>query len=280
MVATFAGGGWGYTGVAGSGNADGTSAGFYSPVGVAVADNGMVYVADAGNSLIRTITLEGTVSTFAGHPLTGSSNGVGTNAKFFGPHGVAIAPNGVVYVSDRGNNLLRAIATPVPCPVNTSNPHPVFTAADVATLCAPCPANSFAPANARACLCLAGFVPTSAAPACTPCAAGFTIAAASPLGAVCEPAPAPATLTCAAPAAQAVPAALGLVLLPAATPGNARGVDVIAMPAGACAGAPAALACATGGAALTVTVGGVAYAVVDDAAALNMEAAESLTCTA
>ena len=54
----------------------------------------------------------GLVSTLAGTVgFTGSSNGLGTNAKFSSPYGVSLADsNGNIYVADRNNNLIRKIS--------------------------------------------------------------------------------------------------------------------------------------------------------------------------
>ena len=104
VVSTLAG-----TGVQGSADGAGASATFYSVGGVAVDANGNVYVADAGNSKIRKITAAGVVSTLAGTGVRGSTDGVGVNATFSNPWGVAVDANGNVYVADLGNNKIRKI---------------------------------------------------------------------------------------------------------------------------------------------------------------------------
>ena len=105
-VATFAG-------VAGqSGFADGAagSAQFNSPLGIVVAPNGTVYVADSGNHCIRAIA-SGAVSTFAGSPKNwGSADGKGTNAQFNGPVGLAFDSRTNLFVGDANNNTIRKIA--------------------------------------------------------------------------------------------------------------------------------------------------------------------------
>lgn len=98
-----------------AGNADyadgsATSARFNQPLGLAVAPDGTVFVADSGNHLIRVIATNGTVSVLAGNPETfGSADGTGTNAFFNNPVGLALAPDGSLFVSDANNFTLRRV---------------------------------------------------------------------------------------------------------------------------------------------------------------------------
>ena len=81
------------------------------PSGLAVASNGNIIVADTVRSLIRLVTPTGSISTLAGATLNGFADGLGTNAKFLGPRGVAIFINGNVAVADYDNCRIR-IVTP------------------------------------------------------------------------------------------------------------------------------------------------------------------------
>ena len=103
-----------FAGTAGSGGyADGAagSAQFNSPLGITVATNGDVFVADSGNHCIRRIS-GGMVSTFAGSPqIWGSVDGAGTNAQFNGPVGLAFDGRGNLFVSDANNDTIRKITT-------------------------------------------------------------------------------------------------------------------------------------------------------------------------
>jgi sugar lactone lactonase YvrE len=105
VVSTFAG-------IAGSsGFADGATGGaqFNSPLGIAVAPNGTIYVADSGNHCIRKIS-GGNVSTFAGSPgIWGSADGSGTNAQFNGPVGLAFDSSTNLFVADANNDTIRKI---------------------------------------------------------------------------------------------------------------------------------------------------------------------------
>lgn len=104
MVTTIAGGGSGY-----STNGNGTNASFKNPQGIAIDNSGNLYIADVGNSLIRKIASDGTVTTFAGNLAGGSNDGTGTSASFFRPTGVTVDIAGNIYVADAANNLIRRI---------------------------------------------------------------------------------------------------------------------------------------------------------------------------
>lgn len=104
LVSTLAG-----SGTAGSTDAQGTSASFNSPDGVAVDSAGNVYVADTTNHLIRKITPGGLVSTLAGNVTGGYADGQGTSALFFYPRGITVDSAGNVYVADSNSNRIRAI---------------------------------------------------------------------------------------------------------------------------------------------------------------------------
>jgi streptogramin lyase len=104
-----------FSGLAGlslTGSADGTgdAAKFAFPQAVAVDTAGNVYVADTSNHTIRTITPEGAVSTLAGLAgVAGSTDGIGSAARFNFPAGVAVDSAGNVYVADISNNTIRTI---------------------------------------------------------------------------------------------------------------------------------------------------------------------------
>lgn len=94
------------------GSADGiaTAARFGSGTEVAVDGSGSVYVADWRNHTIRKITPSGDVTTFAGVAgSAGSSDGVGSAARFNSPSGIAVDNMGNVYVGDTDNNTIRKI---------------------------------------------------------------------------------------------------------------------------------------------------------------------------
>ena len=94
-----------------SGNTDGNGhdARFGNPQGLAVDNQGNIYVADTGNNTVRKITPLGVVTTLAG--LAGAG-GAGADARFNSPGGVAADSAGNVYVADTNNHTVRKIALP------------------------------------------------------------------------------------------------------------------------------------------------------------------------
>lgn len=101
-VSKFAGG------VQGFADGLGSTAKFKNPWGIAVDAIGNLYVADSANNRIRKITPDGLVSTLAGGNL-GFADGIGSEALFKYPTGVAVDANGNVFVADMQNNAIRKI---------------------------------------------------------------------------------------------------------------------------------------------------------------------------
>jgi DNA-binding beta-propeller fold protein YncE len=95
---------------------DGTSDATYKLPWAVAFDPGTnrVFVADAGNDDIRSISLDdGSTRHLAGEGgVAGASDGPGSNAHFSGPHGIAVGTadgEPPVFVSDTLNNTLRYI---------------------------------------------------------------------------------------------------------------------------------------------------------------------------
>lgn len=96
--------------VAGFLNGTKSSAEFNNPLSVAVDSAGDVFVADAGNNMIREVT--GTaVSTIAGSVTPGSTGdgGLATSAELNLPTGVAVDAAGDVFVADFNNSVIREV---------------------------------------------------------------------------------------------------------------------------------------------------------------------------
>jgi len=107
------------TGTAGDTDGSGDVAQFRNPAGVVVDSNGVIYVAESGGHRIRKIVLTGsdptnpshyTVSTLAGSGVAGFADGIGTAARFNVPRGLAISPDGTIYVADSGNYRIRRVS--------------------------------------------------------------------------------------------------------------------------------------------------------------------------
>ena len=104
MVSTLAGNGT-------AGHANGATAQFNYPTGVAVSPDGkMLYVADSTNHRIRAIDIRSkAVSDIAGST-QGSNDGVGTAAQFNQPANIAVSPDGkMLYVTDKNNHRIRTV---------------------------------------------------------------------------------------------------------------------------------------------------------------------------
>jgi sugar lactone lactonase YvrE len=99
------------------GYADGpaASAQFDAPAGIAADPSGILYVTEARNHRVRKIDLDGTVSTLAGCGPSGVvaskkfRDGKGSLACFNTPTGIAVGPDGRIFVSDTNNGCIRAI---------------------------------------------------------------------------------------------------------------------------------------------------------------------------
>jgi len=136
VVSTLAG----LAGTTGTNDGAGSDARFNNPIGVAVDSNGNVYVGDSYNATIRKVTSEGLVTTIAGL-YAGTNDGVGTNAQFNGPQGVAVDSAGNVYVADSENYTIRKIT-----PVGTN-----WVVSTIAGLAGNCGANDGTNSAARFC---------------------------------------------------------------------------------------------------------------------------------
>ena len=108
------------TTVAGGGNpADGlgdglpaTQAALLSPSDVGVAADGSIFVSDTGNGRIRRVGPDGVishVSRAAASPASLGDDGPATAAWLNRPRGIALAPDGTLYVADTFNHRVRQI---------------------------------------------------------------------------------------------------------------------------------------------------------------------------
>ncbi|MGA8143234.1 MAG: Ig-like domain repeat protein [Candidatus Acidiferrales bacterium] len=88
-----------------------TSASLNTPTAVAVDLNGSIYIADSNNNRIRVVS-NGTITTFAGNGNASYSGdgGAATSASLFTPRGVAVDTNGIVYIADTNNHVVRKVS--------------------------------------------------------------------------------------------------------------------------------------------------------------------------
>ena len=107
------------TTVAGTGDAgfsgDGgpaTAAALNSPSSAAITADGIVYIADSGNSRIRKVTADGRISTVAGNAQfrTGGDGGPAISAVMYLPSGVAADKSGNLYISEQSKNRVRKVS--------------------------------------------------------------------------------------------------------------------------------------------------------------------------
>jgi len=97
----------GYSGDGGSA----TSARLGGPEGLSTDAAGNLYIADIGNSVVRKLAPNGTISTVAGNGLAGDTGdgGAATSAQIFGPRAVAVDSAGALYIG-LGNGAVRKVS--------------------------------------------------------------------------------------------------------------------------------------------------------------------------
>ena len=106
MVTTIAG----LAGESGEDDGIGGAARFNAPYSIAADSAGNLFVAERSSNTLRKITPAGVVTTLAGRPgETGHADGIGGNATFYAPHGLATDKAGNIYVADFGNNTIRKV---------------------------------------------------------------------------------------------------------------------------------------------------------------------------
>jgi YD repeat-containing protein len=88
-----------------------TEARLIAPIGVAVGPDGSFFIADGGDSRVRRVGPDGIITTVAGTGTVGFSGdgGPATEAHLYEPFGVAVGPDGSLYIADRGHRRVRRV---------------------------------------------------------------------------------------------------------------------------------------------------------------------------
>jgi len=93
--------------VSGSGGLSTVIQGLSDPMGLCWRD-GVLYIAETGKNRILQLK-DGKATVLAGSGSEGLTDGKGTKAAFSAPQGVAVGPDGSVYVADTGNGAVRVV---------------------------------------------------------------------------------------------------------------------------------------------------------------------------
>ena len=93
---------------------------FNEPTGLAIDNDGHIYVADTGNQRIRKITKGGYVTTVAGsgtdllvdstYLVGGLKDGIASEAQFNFPQGLTVTADNTIFVADTYNHAIRKIS--------------------------------------------------------------------------------------------------------------------------------------------------------------------------
>jgi sugar lactone lactonase YvrE len=86
-------------------------AGLCFPAGVAIDEDGSVYIADKGNNRIRKVDVGGIITTVAGNGKGGSGGdgGLAIKAGLWFPYDVATDAAGNIYIADLSNHRIRVV---------------------------------------------------------------------------------------------------------------------------------------------------------------------------
>jgi uncharacterized protein (TIGR03437 family) len=90
-----------------------TAALLFHPSGIVVDAKGNVYIADTSNNIVRIVTTDGKIATYAGNFGAGigftGDGGPATSARLNNPEGLALDSAGNLYIADGNNNRIRVV---------------------------------------------------------------------------------------------------------------------------------------------------------------------------
>jgi streptogramin lyase len=86
----------------------------FEPRGITVSQDGTLYIADTRNQVVRKVDANGIITTVAG--IMGQSgfsgdDGPASSAKLNTPNGLALGPDGSLYIADTGNYRTRRVGS-------------------------------------------------------------------------------------------------------------------------------------------------------------------------
>jgi uncharacterized protein (TIGR03437 family) len=112
-----------------------TAASLSAPRGVAVDDNGDIFIADTGNHRIRQITPDGIIHTIAGQNGAGfaGDGGPAASALLNLPGGLFLDGSGALYVADTNNNRVRRLVPDAVLPPDPIVLPPTLSAVNAAS---------------------------------------------------------------------------------------------------------------------------------------------------
>jgi sugar lactone lactonase YvrE len=90
-----------------------TSAQLDFPTDVAIDSTGNLYIADYGNFVVRQVTTDGNIHTYAGNDVNSfaGDGAAATSASLFQPYGVAVDSSGNLYITEYGDGRVRKVAS-------------------------------------------------------------------------------------------------------------------------------------------------------------------------
>ena len=90
----------------------GATSGLWNPRGLAVGPDGTLYIADSRNHRVRKVDTNGIITTIAGLTGPGGYDGDGgpaSSARLNTPYGVALGPDGSLFIADTSNYRIRRV---------------------------------------------------------------------------------------------------------------------------------------------------------------------------